>query len=237
MQNLIQILKNIGLSEKEAITYCTNLKIGTNPASVIAKHSELNRCTTYSILESLIKKGLVSQFEKNKIRYFTAANPDQLIAYINEKNRDLNYFKEEIINSLSEFEALKHPKQIMPKVKAYSGKSGLIKIFHEILKEEKISILAMPSKTKHEFFTRFALPFIKNNKKLKLIIFQNKNTEKIEISVEQEIYKLNTCSPIEFIGNKRLFIIAKDLSYGIEIIDNEIVNIFKEKFESIWNTK
>jgi sugar-specific transcriptional regulator TrmB len=36
MSTLIDLLKNIGLSEKEAVTYLINLKVGTNPASVIA---------------------------------------------------------------------------------------------------------------------------------------------------------------------------------------------------------
>jgi sugar-specific transcriptional regulator TrmB len=107
MLTLIHLLRNIGLSEKEAIIYCVNFQIGANPASVIAKKSELNRCTTYVILESLINKGLVTQVDKNKIQYFAAKEPKYLLTYINEKRRYLAYFRDEISASLSKFEELK----------------------------------------------------------------------------------------------------------------------------------
>ena len=121
MYSLIKLLRNIGLSEKEAVTYCIALKIGPNPASIIAKHSKLNRGTAYSILEALIKKGLISQVEKNKTKYFTAIEPNQLINYINEKKHDLMQYKDEIIDFLPECEALKHQSQISPRLKSYSG--------------------------------------------------------------------------------------------------------------------
>ena len=136
----------IGLSKKEATAYLIALKIGTNPASVIAKHAELNRCTTYAVLESLVAKGLSYVFEKNQIKYFTAVEPSQLIQFIEDKNRDLTYYKEELTAILPEFENFKNSTQIIPVIKSYSGKSGLKKIFFDALKEDNLSISAYASK-------------------------------------------------------------------------------------------
>lgn len=107
MQTLIHMLRSIGLSEKEAIIYCVNFRIGPNPASVIAKQSKLHRCTAYALLDSLKRKGLVKQYEKNKIRYFAASVPKELITYINQQINTLSYFKEEIEASLCQFNMLK----------------------------------------------------------------------------------------------------------------------------------
>jgi len=154
MYSLIKLLRNIGLSEKEAVTYCITLKVGSNPASIIAKNANFNRGTTYFILETLIKKGLISQFEKNQTKYFSAIEPTQLIAYINEKNRDLMHYKDEIIDFLPEFEALKHRAQISPRLKSYTGKVGITKIFNEVLEEDKIDIWALPASKQHSFFIK-----------------------------------------------------------------------------------
>ncbi|MBD3360848.1 hypothetical protein GF366_03535, partial [Candidatus Peregrinibacteria bacterium] len=63
MENeLLKILKNLGLSEKEAMVYFSTIKIGTAPVSKIAQAAKINRVTTYDILEKLKQKGLVSHF-------------------------------------------------------------------------------------------------------------------------------------------------------------------------------
>lgn len=235
MYNLIELLRNIGLSEKEAITYCTNLKIGTHPASTIARKAQLNRCTAYSVLESLIKKGLVCQFVQNKVRYYTAVEPQQLITYINEQKRNLAYHKEEILVSLPSFEALKHPHHVMPTVKSYSSKTGIASIFHEVIKEEKLAIWALCSKIQHRFFQSFAPAFIENNKKIRLIRLGDKKQERFEISCIEDLNALKACLPIQFIGENKAFICSSYQEYGIEIINKEIVQLLLKQFEAVWD--
>ena len=235
MHSLIELLRNIGLTEKEAITYCTNLKIGTHPASTIARKAQLNRCTAYSVLESLVKKGLVCQFIQNKLRYFTAVEPRQLITYINEQKRNLAYHKEEIIVSLPSFEALKHPHHVMPTVKSYSSKTGIANIFHEVIREQKLTIWALRSKEQHRFFNRFAKAFIENDKKIRLIRLGDKEHERFDISTMEDLNTLPTCTPIQFIGENKAFICSTYQEYGIEIINKEIVQLLLKQFDAVWN--
>ncbi len=61
---LTKKLEEIGLNEKEAKVYIATLELGEGSASEIAKKSEVNRATTYFILEKLIKMGLVSTSNK-----------------------------------------------------------------------------------------------------------------------------------------------------------------------------
>lgn len=237
MHSLVNLLLNIGLTEKESKAYLVSLKIGTNPASIIAKYAELNRCTTYSILESLLKKGLVFQLEKNKIRYFSAVEPRQLITLIEEKKRDLNYYQEEIDAFLPEFEALKHPHQIIPVIKTYSGKARITKLYHEVLKEPCLFIWGHPAKKQHEFFTRFAPFYLKAKKTISIISTDNRDREIYTISEIQDLQNIPPLIPIQFTGKNRVFFTVPSEGYGIEIAHNKIVEFHLNKFKSIWKKK
>ena len=54
----LEILKNIGLSPKEAKVYLAVLKLKKGLITSIAEQAGVNRTTTYDILEYLNKKGL-----------------------------------------------------------------------------------------------------------------------------------------------------------------------------------
>ena len=62
-----ELLKEIGLSDKESKTCLELLKHGTRSISFVAKKAELNRGTAYVILHKLGYKGLVRKSVKNKI--------------------------------------------------------------------------------------------------------------------------------------------------------------------------
>ncbi|MBU1446547.1 hypothetical protein KKD70_04785 [Patescibacteria group bacterium] len=241
MYSLIKLLRNIGLSEKEAVTYCITLKVGSNPASVIAKNANLNRGTTYFILETLIKKGLISQFEKNQTKYFSAIEPNQLIAYINEKNRDLMHYKDEIIDFLPEFEALKHRAQISPRLKSYTGKVGITKIFNEVLEEDKIDIWALPASKQHSFFTKFAPTLLNQDKEINIIIHSHYKkdvlNQKFHLTLTEDLWELPACIPVEFIGKQKVLLSSSQEAYGIEILNPAIVETFQDQFAAVWHEK
>ena len=61
---MLDSLKKIGLSENEAKVYLATLELGSSTAQQIAQKAELKRPTTYVQLETLMKRGLVTSFEK-----------------------------------------------------------------------------------------------------------------------------------------------------------------------------
>lgn len=235
MNELKQLLRNIGLSEKEAITYLENLRIGTNPASIIAKHSNINRGTTYTILESLSKKGLVHQIEKNKIRYYTAAEPKHLMHYIDLKRRDLSYHKKELHELLEVFSELKHPYHTKPRFKSYSGKVGRITIYNEIITEKSINIWSISSNNPNEFFTRFAPHFIKQERVIRISNNDGNSIENYHVKTIQDLKQIQHFIPFEFIGSERVFITPSQETFSLEIISAEVAHLFNEKFDKLWS--
>jgi len=122
---LVKTLQNIGLTEKESKVYLANLEIGTKVVSEIAKKAKINRVTTYDILQKLVEKTLVSQFTKNKLKYFTASDPEEIITDYKNKLNNLE-------NSLPELRRLKGETK-HPKIRYFEGIEGIKKIYADTL--------------------------------------------------------------------------------------------------------
>ncbi|MFH1704894.1 MAG: helix-turn-helix domain-containing protein [Patescibacteria group bacterium] len=125
MQDLkTKLIENL-MSEKEAGVYLAMLELG--PASVqdIAKKAEVNRATTYVILEALKKRGLVTGIERDKKNLFAAESPERILGMIAE---ELNRVKnkegsmQEIIPSLM---AIFKAVEDKPRVRYYEGEGGI----------------------------------------------------------------------------------------------------------------
>ncbi|MFC1810314.1 TrmB family transcriptional regulator [Patescibacteria group bacterium] len=236
MYRLIKLLQHIGLTEKESKAYLVTLKIGTNPASTIAKYAEFNRCTTYTVLESLINKGLVLQFEKNNIKYFNALGPRCLLTYIDDKKRILTHYKSAIDDKIPEFESLVNPYQLIPNVKSYAGKDGLEKVFNEILKENKLWIWATESKKNHKFFTKYIPLYLNKYPSINIIKTNQNSIEKYHITSVNELNAIPPIKPLQCIGPHRVFILSTTENYGVEIANSDMVNQFADQFEQTWKT-
>ena len=82
---MIEQLQKLGLSQKEASVYIATLELGeASPVSTIAKKAEVNRTTTYDILETLVQKGIVITSTHKKYKFYRAQPPEKLIAYLKE---------------------------------------------------------------------------------------------------------------------------------------------------------
>lgn len=111
---MIEMLLKLGLSEKEAKVYLAALELGSSPAAKIAEKSQVNRPTTYVILEKLCQIGLATSYEKGKIQYFTAEDPEQLQRLVDEEELILQ-------DKLRVLKAIPH---FLP----YQGKSGILRV-------------------------------------------------------------------------------------------------------------
>jgi sugar-specific transcriptional regulator TrmB len=237
MYDLIQLLTTIGLTEKEAKVYLISLKVGTNPASVIASRSELNRCTMYSLLESLIKKGLIYEIEKDTIKYFTPVSPRQLLMWVEEKQRDLSYHRNEVLSRISELDSLRHPNQVLPEIRSYSGKSGMNKLYNDAISEPFLLINAQPIEKPQQFFGQYASMFLNEKKTIHLTIRKKNKVTNLILTTPKDLESLPNCRPIEIIGKYKLFIVDDEDYYGIEIRQNRIIGEHQEQFHYLWNIK
>ncbi len=125
-----EILNQMGLEEDEIKVYLTLLKHGFSTATKITLDAHLQRTNTYRILESLIRKGLVSYILKNNIKYFSAASPQKLLEDQKKKQKDL----EKLIPQLEKISSFEQQEF---KAEIFEGKEGLIAVLKYILREKK----------------------------------------------------------------------------------------------------
>ncbi len=128
------ILKNFGLSEKEIAVYLALIELGASSVRTISQKAKVNRGTTYDILKSLIKMGIISYYNKKSKQYFIAERPETLLAVIEKKQEDLQKNKEDIEESLPLFKTLFETQGGKPSVKLYEGTIGIRHILEDVLK-------------------------------------------------------------------------------------------------------
>jgi len=138
------VLKQIGLTPNEIDIYLIALGCGSQPASIIAKRARINRATSYSVLKTLIQKGLIIQIKKAQGTYFHAKDPEALLQYLDDKKANLEKQKNVIKNHIEEMRAKKIHETTKPQVTFYEDMEGIKQIHEDILKTSK-------EKTIHSF--------------------------------------------------------------------------------------
>lgn len=131
---MIDILLKLGLSDKEAKVYLAALKLGSAPAAKIAETAEINRPITYVVLEKLASMGLITIFDKDKVQYFTAEDPQQLFRMAESEKQSLEARVEELKTKLPEFSAL-YARADRPRVLLYDSTESADDYFYSRIEE------------------------------------------------------------------------------------------------------
>ncbi|MFC1655322.1 TrmB family transcriptional regulator [Patescibacteria group bacterium] len=130
---VIDVLQQVGLNEKEISVYLALLELGSQPASVIGKKSDINRSSTYLILDSLIKRGFVNQYMRADVKYFTAADPQIIVKSIKKQESKLKKTRQNLKTILPDLYGLASPLSVKPKVRFYEGEKGVIRAMEDTL--------------------------------------------------------------------------------------------------------
>lgn len=231
-----QILKKIGLDEKEIQVYLSLLRIGSTTASKISKETNIDRATCYRYIDSLIYKGLVSHIIQNNIRYFQAAHPEKILKDLKEKEDELKKILPELIN-LSNL-----PKEETV-AEVYGGKDGLKTVLREILRNKENHFVLGDEGHFQKIFPIFFKQFINECKR-------NKINEKILCSasilntVKKFDYKYSTTKALPsgislptttIIYNNKIVLFNWQPPYNAIVISNKnLADTYKNYFEILW---
>ena len=82
------VLENIGLTNVEVKVFIALLELGESKAGTIIRKTSLQSSSFYNGINSLIKKGLVSYIKKSEVKYYKAADPENVLDYIDLKKRE-----------------------------------------------------------------------------------------------------------------------------------------------------
>lgn len=131
--DVVQILKKLGFDEKEIRIYLILLSLGPSPVRKIGQSAGVNRGTTYDILKSLMKSGLVAYYHKEKKQYFVAEDPTKLSDHLDGRMQEIKHLKEKIQGIIPELQSLYNRGGGKPVARYYEGFMGVRNILQDVL--------------------------------------------------------------------------------------------------------
>ena len=241
----IQTLQTVGLTKNESAVYLALLKTGTCKASDILHASNLNSGKIYEILDSLKKKGLVSESIVNNVRYFTSASPKQLLDYLEQKRSKLEKEETLIRKSLPELERLRGTTTKEPMAVTYLGLRGLKTALDEALAsmQKNDEILAMGvTKLKdakiNEFWKNWSPKRIEKKITAKHIFSEKSDyfqTFKKMKHTEARILEGITPVTVDVFGSSKVLILNyKEPISCVLIHDENTATSFRQFFYQLW---
>jgi HTH-type transcriptional regulator, sugar sensing transcriptional regulator len=236
-------LVHLGLSEKESKVYIAVLELGKTSVQNISKKAEVNRATTYVIIESLMKKGLVSSIDEQKKQFFYAESPEKLKMLFESQELEIIRKLDYLDKLLPELRALNPKSSDRPIVKYYEGREGVAamnKEFHKAKNQisRMIYSVDMVKKTFEEDERKKSREDrIKSGIKSKVLYtYKNGILETTEDGERKKIPydKFPINADIAIFDNKIRIASLGDKIFGIIIEDKEIVDTFISIFELAW---
>ncbi len=256
MEKLTQELINIGLSEKEAQIYLSSLSLGASSVQNIAKKANVNRVTTYVMIEQLTQKGLMSTFMQGKKKMFVAEKPIRLLSLIHEREQELSDQEVRFRQTLGPLTALMAQSEHKTQLRFYEGIEG-IKACHEVLltamKQEQISSyweIIVPSMS-GEIFNDGSSPAREEARKE--IVKRKMSVKKIFVvdgpKYADDIFSIASRAEIRYIpekkypfngeigvyGNYTVFWIFRDDYSAVLIEDSYLATNMNVMFDLIWS--
>lgn len=247
---LTDILKSLGMSEKEAKVYLASLHVGISRISEIAKKAQMSRSTAYNLLHSLLRKGIVRSYTKSNIQWFSPIPPNELVDFLEGKKEEIGNKIEMVKAYLPQLKAVCNPKVSLPKVSFFEGVSGIKQVYADILKngnKKTFAALSLdnvqseigdwtknvftPKKVKKDIYSQVLVSskdsksYIKLDKKhlRKSLVISHK---KYPFEVEIDVYDENKTAFISFDETELM---------GVIIESSKIANTLKSLFALVWD--
>jgi len=223
-----EVLKLLGLSDKEIKVYLASLQLGSGLVQKITHFTGLNRTTIYDLLKSLENKGFVSQTIESGKKNYTATQPNRLINLLKERE----FLVKKI---LPELNAISESIGKRPKVEVYTGKNGIKTIFEQILNESK-EFMCMASKKHMLKLFGFYLPhFITRRKKNKIKVRLISESQPLDKTARYKLIKKKIKTATWLYNGKIAMISLEEKEpIGILIDEKNFYETHKMMFDLLW---
>jgi len=230
----VENLQKIGFALNEAKIYLILLEQGSLQAGEISKKTQINRRTTYDVLERLLEKGYISYSVVANIKVFKAVNPDLIIEKIKELEKQAQEFLPQLKN-LYEKTKEDHEANI------YRGRKGIRSILNDILRQEEYVVFGsnekFPKIMQHDFslFQKRKKDLKINSRTIMSISMRNKLILKEAFTTYRFIPEYYSQPTSTFIySNKVAIIIWSEIPVGIVTESESVAYSFKQYFEALW---
>jgi len=235
---LVKVLRDLGLTEKEAKVYLAATELGSSQVSAIGHKAQINRVTTYDILEKLKKRGLVSFYSKEKIKYFSPINPENLLEEFESRTQNLR-------SALPKFKRLTGELN-HPRIRYFEGIEGIKAIYANTLKSKTEILNYANSEEIRAKYPEYDKEYVAKRAKKKIYLRclspQDEQTQAIQVKDTECFRELRIIpadnfpftNEISIYDDKVAIISFKDELIGMIIESSEIANSQRAIFEMCW---
>lgn len=242
LENIEQrTLEEIGLTKKESKVYLACLELGVDSVLNIAKKAEVKRPSVYIVLDSLIKKGLVTKIPSKKAVLYSAEDPQKILIGFDQKRQNLK-------DVLPLLRAAHKKDAERPQIRFYEGKDEMKKIYEEDIYLAK-EILFYGTSIKDfieqfpDTFEKGEKLFKKNKTKVREIVssdpFDQRYAKKYSNPPFWQIIALPEGSNFfsdNIIWRNKVAITSLKKLFMVVIESEDIANTYRTIFELIWKS-
>jgi len=233
------VLLEMGFTKNEAKVYLALLQLGSTTTGALVRETGLHRVIIYDVLDSLIKKGFVSYVKRENWRYFHAADPDELLHLLEERERHVRKI-------LPKLRSLKKPAVERVKVEVYRGKEGLKTVLNDVLGEGRDYFIIGYTGAARNLAKHWFAHWQKRRMKLKLkrtILFphcmEGEDITKYPLTVRKFLPKghFTPASTIIYGTDKVIIFLPFTNDFlGIIIKSREVWESYKSEFDVLWQS-
>ena len=240
---ILESLKELGLSENEAAVYQASLASGPTTVLNIARTAGIKRTTVYSVLEDLMKLGLMTIEVKGFKKLYSPASPEKLENILERR-------KEMFQKMLPELSAMYNLKGGESFLKYYSGLSAVKNVYNDLIAEMKFgeSYDVISNSTQWyaadpKFFEDFVVRRAKAGIKTRLLLQDSPTAREEKRQEKQSLRSIKFLSPqsdfeVNLVVTPHKVFVHQQIEpiMAIVIETKSIVHLHQKMFELIWNS-
>ncbi len=245
-EDITSCLMEFGLANKEIVVYLAMLELGPKSVQDIARKAGINRSTTYVMIESLKRRGLVSTFEQKKKTMFVAETPQRLRRMMDEEVVKTRTKRERLDQALPRLLAIFHAIEDKPIVRYVEGEEALMRARQEMVHsrepiwelsavdEPTVEIAQMGSEARIELSKK-----VSRSRSLLAIkpgmtppYFERRGFDVREISYNAYPFS----GALVIVGKKVFVFTTKSSGVGVIVESGEIAAIARNLFDAAWKS-
>lgn len=172
---ITKILQSFGLNQKQRLVFTKVMELGTQPASNIARVTDLPRNSVRFILDELVKMGLLVKSNRGNTQYYTVERKDNIVRHLKVRQLHLKEQLDTQIKLVEEFGSELNPhahaaSSRRPKITFYEGTDGLEKVYEHTLSAKKYIRSWANFDGMHEALPEYFATYYKRRHKKKIAI-------------------------------------------------------------------
>ncbi len=244
----VEVLERIGLSRAEINIYQKLLQLGSVPSARVVKETGFRKSTVYDTIRRLQEKGLVSYVIRDNMKHFEAADPERLIDFLEDREREIEGYKEDVRQIIPKLR--KTTSTFKPHAEAHVlvGVEGFKTMRRDVIKNSEGELLLLGAIRREDevmpgFFKNWNIS--RQLKKIQWRTLYKESARKKEKKARKEIGKyyktrflgqeITSPAVINIYGNRVVNVLWKDKEpLCFMLINKDIADSHRQYFNYLW---